>query len=485
MKITPSLAAMLIVGASMLAAPGTADAGTIYACKLNSLGTLRIVSATATCSQLETKISWDSAGPQGPQGPQGSPGGPGPQGPQGPAGPQGPSGTGLVVDSAHYNTSGGYQALSSVAPDTINGLGVGNTAVGQAALFSSTTGDSNSAFGVNALYFNTTGDVNNAFGDTALYHNDIGRFNNAFGGSALFSNLDGGGNNAFGTGALFFNTSGFNNNAFGNTAMQANTTGYENNAFGYGALYKNTTGTYNSGFGYGALFSNEDGSGNTAVGQGALASNINGQNNIGIGQGAGNALTSGNSNIDIGNAGVAGETGIIRIGTQSVTHGIGQEQTYIAGIRGVTTGLPGSAVLIDANGQLGTVSSSRRYKENIQPMGEASERLYQLRPVTFHYKAADANGQKPLQFGLVAEDVAEAFPELVVPGRDGQPETVAYHLLPALLLSEVQKEHRKVLAQDEQLAALRAEVAALRGVMAQLIARQPDETGKVAVPPIK
>ncbi|MEM7284344.1 MAG: tail fiber domain-containing protein, partial [Pseudomonadota bacterium] len=101
-------------------------------------------------------------------------------------------------------------------------------------------------------------------------------------------------------------------------------------------------------------------------------------------------------------------------------------------------------VLIASNGQLGTVSSSKRYKEDINDMAELSDRLRELRPVTFRYKKAFENGEKPVQFGLIAEEVADVFPELVVYNEEGTPETVKYHLLATILLNEFQKENAEV-----------------------------------------
>jgi uncharacterized protein YoxC len=165
---------------------------------------------------------------------------------------------------------------------------------------------------------------------------------------------------------------------------------------------------------------------------------------------SGDNITTGSNNVDIANFGVATDgasgIGVIRIGSVG-----SQSSTFIAGISGVQTGLAGSPVLVDANGQLGTISSSRRYKEDIQSMGDASDRLFKLRPVTFRYIKPDVNGNKPIQYGLIAEEVAEVFPELVVHNKDGQPETVAYHLLPGLLLNELQKEHKQVEQQHELL----------------------------------
>jgi hypothetical protein len=135
------------------------------------------------------------------------------------------------------------------------------------------------------------------------------------------------------------------------------------------------------------------------------------------------------------------ESNTIRIGSSHA-------QTFIAGISGVTTGLSGAAVLVDSNGQLGTISSSRRFKDDIQDMGDASSDLMKLRPVKFRYKQAQEDGSHPLQYGLVAEEVAEVNPGLVQFDKDGNPQTVLYHVLPAMLLNEVQKEHQKI--EDQQ-----------------------------------
>jgi hypothetical protein len=142
--------------------------------------------------------------------------------------------------------------------------------------------------------------------------------------------------------------------------------------------------------------------------------------------------------------------------------------TYVAGIYGVATGAAGTAVVVDANGQLGTVSSSIRYKEDVQPMDGASERLLQLRPVTFRYKKPTAAGEKPVQYGLIAEEVALVFPELVVRDKNGQPETVAYHLLASLLLNELQKDHARLDEQKQQIALLQAQAAEVDSLKAKL-----------------
>ena len=153
---------------------------------------------------------------------------------------------------------------------------------------------------------------------------------------------------------------------------------------------------------------------------------------------------------------------VIRIGTQGT-----QSAAYLAGVRGVnvTGGVP---VMVTATGQLGVVSSSRRYKEDIQAMGDTSDRLLKLRPVTFRYKKADESGQKPEQYGLIAEDVAKVMPELVIYNEEGQPETVAYQTLTPLLLNELQREHNLLQQERAELAAVRTKLAELDALRAEV-----------------
>jgi hypothetical protein len=193
-----------------------------------------------------------------------------------------------------------------------------------------------------------------------------------------------------------------------------------------------------------AMLSDTSGQNNVAVGNNALSTNTTGNDNIAVGNFAGTLIT-GSSNIDIGHQGVAAESNAIRIGTPG-TH----MNTFIAGING-TTATGGSQVLIDSTGHLGTFSSSRRYKEDIRDIGEVSDRLMDLEPVQFRYRQPASDGSKPLQYGLIAEDVANVFPELVVRDGNGRIESVQYHQLPALLLNELQKEHRTIAEQAEQI----------------------------------
>jgi hypothetical protein len=248
------------------------------------------------------------------------------------------------------------------------------------------------------------------------------------------------------------------NTAAGINALPNSPSGSSNTAFGYASLLTSATSSSNVAIGFGALEELDT----TAGGAIPSTSNVG---NTALGDNAGSLLASGSNNIYIGNqvepldgltAGFGVESGKIRIGVKGV-----QQATYIQGINGVATGLAGSAVVVDGNGQLGTISSSRRYKEDIRPMAGASDRLLQLRPVQFRYKKPNANGDKPIQYGLIAEEVQDVLPELVVSNTDGQPETVAYHLLPAMLLNELQKEHGQLAAQETVIHAQASQIAKL------------------------
>ena len=130
------------------------------------------------------------------------------------------------------------------------------------------------------------------------------------------------------------------------------------------------------------------------------------------------------------------------------------------------------AVVIDSNGQLGTVSSSRRYKQDINDMGNASDRLLEPHPVTFRYKDTYANGERPIDHGLIAEEVADRFPELVVFNEENQPETVKYRLLSSMLLNELQKQHSTLSGQVAQIDGLKDELAELRQQVSKIATNQ-------------
>jgi len=243
---------------------------------------------------------------------------------------------------------------------------------------------------------------------------------------------DFGNQNVFlGKGAGNFTMSGSVNTAVGTSSLRSNTSGTQNSAYGDETLFRNTTGSYNTAIGLGALFDNQSGSNNVAVGAVAGLSTT-GSNNIYLGASV---------------SGVPGESNTIMLGLQGI-----QNRTVIAGIRGITTGSANAVpVVIDSDGQLGTVSSSVRFKEDIHDMADVSRRLLQLRPVTFRYTQAYRDGAKPIQYGLIAEEVAEVFPELAVRGADGQVETVHYETLNVLLLNEFQKQAQDLADQAQRI----------------------------------
>jgi hypothetical protein len=276
---------------------------------------------------------------------------------------------------------------------------------------------------------------NTAEGNDALFSLTTGTDNTAIGKSALDSNTTGFGNTATGSGALEANTMGSNNTANGLDALNSNTTGLNNTANGIKALESNTTGSRNTATGAVALEANTIGNNNTAYGFQALLDST-GSNNIALGFNAGMNLTAGSNNIDIGNVGVAGEAAKIRIGKQGTQNG-----TFIAGIFGVP--ITGSTVVVNSNGRLGVATSSARFKDAIKPMADASEAILALKPVTFRYKhELDPDGIR--QFGLVAEQVEKVNPDLVARDAEGKVYTVRYEAVNAMLLNEFLKQHRKV-----------------------------------------
>ena len=291
----------------------------------------------------------------------------------------------------------------------------GDTALGTYALNSDTSGTDNTAFGYAALGLNTSGVDNTAFGVQALGANTNGTGNTAVGYDAMMSTN---GANTFGA--------GLSNTAIGSQALAANVLGTGNTALGALAM-QNGSGDYNTAIGYQA---------------GAAPT---GGNNVLIGFQAGFNASTGSYNIIIGNYGESGDDKTIKIGAAGT-----QTSTYIAGILGNSLS-SASPVVINSNGQLGVqASSSRRYKEDIQDMGDATRGLLRLRPVTFHYKKPDPDGSKPLEYGLIAEEVADVYPELVIRGADGQIESVQYAKLPAMLLNELQKQYRHAEEQDRR-----------------------------------
>ncbi len=295
------------------------------------------------------------------------------------------------------------------------------------------SGNQNTAIGFNTLQVNT-GDNNTSMGAYTLAGNTSGNNNVAFGADALIVNASGSANSAVGGEALANNLIGNDNTAVGFSAMWANNVGVSNTVLGASALYTDTGGSYN-----------------VAVGQEALFAGT-GSWNIAVGYEAGNQVSVGSYNILIGNSGMTADSNTIRIGTAA-----NQTATYISGINTSTVG--GTQVLVNGSGQLGVATSSERFKEDIHDMGDASDELMLLRPVTFRYKQAFDDGSKPVQYGLLGEEVAKVYPELVVYNHDRQVESLKYQELPALLLNEVQKEHKTIQELEARIAALEAQQA--------------------------
>ena len=282
--------------------------------------------------------------------------------------------------------------------------------------------------------------------DTGIYQPDAGKI-------ALVEN-----------GVRVLHNPGNNNTALGAGALTGSSLfGGYNVAVGSSALLNNQLGEGNVGIGGSALKANTNGIYNIAIGQGALQDNTAGQRNIAIGPYAGSFVTTGSNNIFIGNWGDGADDAVIRIGTQGT-----QTTAFMAGITGVTVANE-AAVAIDAStGQLGIVTSSRRYKEDVAPMGDVNATLMKLRPVTFRYKSATDAAQRVLQYGLIAEEVAEAVPYLAALNAQGTPETVKYHLLPSFLLAGYQAQQHKI-----------AEQTTLNNGQQQTIAAQADELARL------
>ena len=389
----------------------------------------------------------------------------------------------LVLTITPSSTTAGN--ILKGASTFIHNAGTNNVFVGIDAGNLTVTGANNVGVGINALTVHTTGARNTAVGSAALSSNTIGSFNTAIGGLSLVSNVTTSGNVAVGYRTLQINVEE-QNVAVGFQAMALNTTGGANTALGYRSMEANTTGMENTACGQNTLISNISGNQNVAIGTHAMESNLTGSSNIGIGFDALGSLVSGSQNVScgnvslanittgtnniavgfhagenatlgdsnniyIGNTGLAAESDTIRVGTAGT-----QTTCFVAGIRGVATGVADAiAVLIDSTGQLGTVSSSKDVKHDIEDMDDQSADVLKLRPVTFVYNG-DASEKK--QYGLIAEEVDEIFPDIVVRNQEGNPETIQYHILPALLLNEMKKQHATIEQMNNVIARLQEQV---------------------------
>ena len=384
---------------------------------------------------------------------------------------QGNTGAGegaLQADTTgYYNTSIGWDSLN------LNTTGYQNVAAGVDALWSNISGNNNIANGFYAMYGNTSGSFNTASGHYVMSASGTGGSNTATGAFALNVNGDGNENTASGFLSLACSHNANYNTASGAYALSGGyynfaqifpicsypgTGGSANTADGFQALNANTSGEYGTASGYQALLSNTTGTQNTAFGVGALSSNTTGGNNIALGAYAGANIVHGYRNIDIGNSGVANDAGIIRIGA-STQH----SAAYIAGIEG--SKVTGSAVYITAGGQLGVLASSERYKTAIATMGDSTEKLQKLRPVTFHLKTEPKGA---VQYGLIAEEVAKVYPELVIRDEKGRIQGVRYEELAPMLLNEAQQQRKQIAAQAAEIDQLKAQLQRIDTALVKL-----------------
>jgi hypothetical protein len=359
-----------------------------------------------------------------------------------------------------FNSTSGYQIGGATVfntnsvNDLILGKNTGNTTM---------TGSGIQIIGDSAGLAVTSGNADVFIGSGSGQNTTIGNGNVYIGFVAGQSATTAAYNTIVGAQAGNSTTTGSSNNFLGFNAGVFNTTGANNNFDGQGAGYSNTTGSNNSYFGWEAGFFG-----------------TTGQNNIFLGIEAGAFNTNGSNNIDIGNSG-ANESNAIRIGSN-------QTATYLAGIYGVTTG-SGVPVYVNSNGQLGTLTSSQKYKEQIHDMGDGTSALMKLRPVTFLYKPEYDKGERTMQYGLIAEEVAKVYPDLVAYNPDGTPYTVRYQFLSSMLLNEVQKQYHReqqeaevIQSQQQQIDELKQRLARIESMLGGQAPTAPAQSGAQVAP---
>ena len=394
-----------------------------------------------------------------------------------------------------FNTAVGFLSLRSDATGSFNtAIGAGtllantadeNTATGAAALLSNTTGFQNTANGAFALFKNTTGSYNTATGFQALPANTIGTFNTANGAFALFSNTAGNNNTASGAGALSFSTTGDDNTAIGYQTLDNNTTGNANTAIGFQALDNNTTGGDNTAIGFHALFTNSAGNGNTATGIGALSGNTTGGANTAVGPQALASNTTGSANTAIGNAALSNSTtgsGNIVLG-QGGADIISASNVICIGSDGMdvssTTWINNIYGVTPISGTTAPVVVS----SDGQLGTVVSSERFKKDISTMEKTSVPILALRPVtfhyksdtkntpQFGLIAEEVAKVDPALVLPDKEGKPYTVRYDAVNAMLLNEFLKEHRTVQQQGATIARLQKQIETLSAGLQKVTAQ--------------
>lgn len=320
--------------------------------------------------------------------------------------------------SGAENTAYGYEALYSnttgssntaTGRDALysNTTASHNTAVGRSALTSNTTGAENTAVGRSALSSNTTGGDNTAVGRSALFNNTTASYNTALGRQALLSNTTGANNSATGYQTLYSNTTGGSNTATGYRALYLNTTGSQNVANGYQALRANTTGVFNSATGYQALEANTTGDSNTASGYLALHLNTTGDGNTAFGRQSLYSNTAGIENVAVGRSALYYTTGSGNIGL-----GFRNNAGTYAPVFDPTTEnnrvVMGHTAVTNAYVQVAwTVVSDARDKMNFAPVPHGLDFVKQLDPVAYQFKV-DRDTETPngnVRYGFKAQDI--------------------------------------------------------------------------------
>src|SRR5207245_9209209 len=205
-------------------------------------------------------------------------------------------------------------------------------------------------------------------------------------------------------------------------------------------------------------------------GANALLSLTSGNVNVAVGSPAGINLTSGDFNVFIGSdagSGVTNASNVICIGAagNNVNGSCFIDHIF----NGTSSG--GVGFFVNSNGRLGTSTSSRRFKEDIKPMGKASEAILTLKPVTFHYKK-ELDADRIPQFGLVAEDVEKVNPDLIVRDKNGKPYSVRYEVVNAMLLNEFLKEHKAFTEEQRKVQKQEATITQLKQDFQSRIAHQ-------------
>src|ERR1039458_1039346 len=381
-----------------------------------------------------------------------------------------------LTSSVIYQTSGnvGVGTTTPVTKLDVNGnintaatYGIGASIVVNIG----SPADQNLFLGVGAGANDVAGfGVDNTFsGYDAGAANTTGTLNSFFGAGAGEANTTGFYNTFLGLNAGLYNTTADRNTFVGATAGQANTTGIQNTFLGEAAGPSNTTGSENTFVGRASGYYNTTGSVNTFVGRTSGYSNTTGSENIFVGFHSGEINTTGSNDVYIANYGPSSgaESSTIRIGGDMGSGYGPQTAAYIVGIYGSTSS-GGVPVYINSNGQLGTQISSLRFKEQVRDMGDSTNALMKLRPVTFFYKPEYDKGPRTLQYGLIAEEVAKVYPEMVAYDNDGQPYTVKYQYLAPMLLNELQKQHTVVAAQQDVIKTQQQQIKEMQQRLSQL-----------------